>query len=85
MVGAVRDRTVKPATLVVKAVVYGPVAAVLGLVAVVMVAVAGVRALNDIPHNRDWISLLGVGGLFTLVGLFSLGRGRSAARKASKR
>lgn len=84
VVGAVRDKTVKPATLVAKALVYGPVAAVVGLLTLVMVAVAGVRALDDIPGNHDWISLLGVGGFFTLLGLFSLGRGRSAARKASK-
>lgn len=85
VVGSVRDKTVKPATVVVKALVYGPVAAVVGAVAAVMVAVAAVRALNEIPGTRDWISLVGIGGFFSLAGLFLLERGRSAARKASKR
>lgn len=77
-VGLVRDKAVKPATTLAKALVYGPLAAIVGLTATVLVGIAVVRGLNTIPGFRDWISLLALGGLFTLVGLFLLGRGRSA-------
>lgn len=79
-VGLVRDKAVKPATTLAKALVYGPLAAIVGLTAMVLVAIAVVRGLNDIPGFRDWISLCALGGLFTVVGLFLLRRGRSALK-----
>lgn len=79
-VGVVRDKAVRPATVLAKALVYGPLAAIVGLTALVLVAVAVVRGLNAIPGFRDWISLLALGGLFTVVGLFLLRRGRSALK-----
>jgi hypothetical protein len=84
-VGLVRDKAVRPITLVARGLVYGPIIAAVGLVAAVLAAVAAVRGLNEIPGFRDWISLLAVGGFFSLLGLFLLGRGRAAARPAPKR
>ncbi len=78
-VGLVRDKAVRPATVLARALVYGPLAAIVGLVALVLTAVAAVRGLNEIPGFQDWISLCAIGGLFTLAGLFLLSRGRSAA------
>jgi len=77
-VGLVRDKAVRPATVLARALVYGPLAAIVGLVALVLTAVAAVRGLNEIPGVQDWISLCAIGGLFTLAGLFLLSRGRSA-------
>lgn len=77
-VGLVRDKAVRPATVLARALVYGPLAAIVGLVALVLTAVAAVRGLNEIPGFQDWISLCAIGGLFTLAGLFLLSRGRSA-------
>lgn len=79
-VGMVRDKAVRPATTVAKALVYGPLAALVGLTALILVGIAVVRGLNTIPGFQDWISLAALGGLFTLVGLFLLGRGRSALK-----
>jgi hypothetical protein len=79
-VGLVRDKAVRPATTLAKALVYGPLAAIIGLTALVLVAIAAVRGLNVIPGFQDWISLCALGGLFTLVGLFLLRRGRSALK-----
>lgn len=79
-VGMVRDKAVRPATTLAKALVYGPLAAIVGLTALVLVAVAVVRGLNAIPGFRDWISLCALGGFFALLGLFLLGRGRSALK-----
>ena len=77
-VGLVRDKAVRPATVVARALVYGPLVAIVGLMTIVLSAAAAVRGLNEIPGFRDWISLCAIGGLFTLVGLFLLSRGRSA-------
>lgn len=80
VVGAVRDKGVRPATVVAKALVYGPLAALAGLSIVVLLAVGVVRALNQIPGFQDWISLAAVGGFFTVIGLFFLGRARAALK-----
>ena len=80
VVGAVRDRSVRPLTLVAKAVVYGIIIAFMAAAVVILGAVAAVRALN-IPL-RDWAAELVVGGSFALAGMFLLARGRSALRKS---
>lgn len=79
-VSLVRDKAVKPATTVAKGLVYGPLAAIVALTALVLVAIAVVRGLNVIPGFQDWISLCALGGFFTLAGLFLLRRGRSALK-----
>lgn len=79
-VGVVRDKAVRPATTLAKALVYGPLAAIVGLTALVLVAIAVVRGLNDIPGAQDWMVLCGLGLILTLLGLVLLGRGRSALK-----
>ena len=79
-VGLVRDKAVKPATTLAKALVYGPLAAIVGLSALVLVAIAVVRGLNDIPGAQDWMVLCGLGLILSFGGLVALGRGRSALK-----
>ena len=79
VVGAVRDHSVRPLTLVAKGIVYGIIVAFMAIAFVVLGAVAAVRALN-IPL-RDWEAEVVVGGSFAVLGVFLLARGRSALRK----
>ena len=76
----VRDKAVRPATVVAKGLVYGPLAAIVGLTALVLVLIAAVRGLNAIPGAQDWMVLCGLGLILTLAGLMVLGRGRSALK-----
>jgi hypothetical protein len=69
-VSAVRDRTTRPAILVVRALVYGVLAAVLGLFALILLAVALVRIVVLATQERVWLADLIVGMLFCIVGLF---------------
>jgi hypothetical protein len=81
VVGAVRDRTTVPLTTVARAVVYGLLAAFLGLATLVLVVVALVRAVDVYTGDgRVWIAHAALGGIFTLLGLLLL-RKATASRK----
>lgn len=69
------DKTARPLTAVAAAIVYGLVAgaALLALLVLVTVALvrAGVSYLPIEPHDRVvWVTEAGLGGIFTLAGLF---------------
>lgn len=66
----IRSKTADPLDRVVRIVVYGIVAAVLGAAALVLLSVALVRALDVLIPGAVWSAHLVVGGIFTLVGLF---------------
>ena len=76
VVGTIRDKTVVPVTTVARALVYGIVVGVLSIMALVLVAIAAVRALDTyLPfhsgesHARSiWVSYGIVGGIFVLIG-----------------
>ncbi|MHB8464418.1 MAG: hypothetical protein ACYDH6_01170 [Acidimicrobiales bacterium] len=77
LVLTVKSKTTVPATTVARGVVYGVVIAALATVALVVLAVAGVRILTVyLPigrvdgHHRVWAADLIVGLIFTLAGLF---------------
>ena len=80
MVGTIRDKTVVPATTVARGLVYGLVAGVLGVVALVLVVVGLFRLLvsylpgwfADQPGRSVWAAYAIIGGIFTLGGLFLL-------------
>jgi hypothetical protein len=67
-VAAVRDRTVVPVTKAVNVVVFGVLAAICVLVALLLLAIVGFRILDlAVPTWAAWMILggiLGVGGLF---------------------
>ena len=69
------DKTTRPLTAIAAGIVYGLVAAAAGLALFVLIAVALVRiGVNYIPiepHERVvWVTEAGLGGIFTLGGLF---------------
>jgi hypothetical protein len=77
---AVRDKSVKPLTLLARAIVYGLVASAVALI-VLSLSSVGVLRLLDIYvfPGRVWASYTLLGGIFTLAGLFlwTLRRSRS--------
>ena len=79
-VGGLRGKTARPLEVVAKGVVYGLVAAVAAVTALVLLAVALVRALDIWIPGDVWRAHLIVGGLFTLAGVLAWSR-RKPARK----
>ncbi|MGH9120829.1 MAG: hypothetical protein ACRDYC_02620 [Acidimicrobiales bacterium] len=85
VVGAVRDRTTRPATTAAKAIVYGLVAVVLGGIALTLLVLAILRVVEVyLPVHplgrRVWITYAGLGAIFLGLGLFLWSRRR--ARKS---
>ncbi len=73
-VEAVRDRTTGPALTIARAIVYGLLAAIVGVAAVILLTVFGVRLLDAyLPdsvfgESHVWAAYLLLGGLCTAVG-----------------
>jgi predicted PurR-regulated permease PerM len=79
VVGTVRDKTTKPIVTVTRGLVYGLLAAILGIAAVVLLIVMLTRGtqelLDQVKMRRSaavYISYLAVGGIFSLLGLLVL-------------
>ncbi|TMM17230.1 MAG: hypothetical protein E6G01_06690 [Actinobacteria bacterium] len=73
VVVAVRDKSVRPLTLVARALVYGLVAGSVALVVLWLSSVGVLRLLNTYVFKgpqRVWASYTLLGGIFTLTGLF---------------
>jgi hypothetical protein len=70
VVGSVRGKTSEPVERVARIVVYGLVAAVLGVTALILLVIGLVRMADAYLPGEVWIPYLVVGGIFTLVGLF---------------
>ena len=70
VVGSVRGKTAEPLDRIARVLVYGIVAAILGVAALVLLAVAAVRALDTAIPGEVWSAHAVVGGIFTLAGLF---------------
>lgn len=80
LVGNVRDKTTGPALTVGRAVVYGLLAALLGVTALVLLTIGLVRLLViALPEGDVWAAHLIVGGLFTLLGLLLWSKRRPSA------
>jgi hypothetical protein len=73
VVGTIRDKTSVPLTTIARAIVFGLLAAAMGIVMAVLVAVALVRVVDVVTGEGNvWIAHLAVGGLFSVVGAFFL-------------
>lgn len=83
VVGAVRSKTADPLERIVRVVVYGLLAAVLGVTALVLLTAALVRAVDVAIPGEVWSAHLVVGGIFTLVGLFLWSKRRRPAGTSS--
>ena len=68
LVDNVRSKTTGPLLTAAKAIVYGIIAAVLGIVVLVLLSVALMRLINVYLPDQVWLAYFLVGGLFTLVG-----------------
>jgi tetrahydromethanopterin S-methyltransferase subunit F len=78
VVSSVRDKTTRPAIVVARGLVFGVLAGVAGIAAVVLLAIGLIRLLNNVVPGEVWISEAIVGSIFVLVG-FILMRLRRAA------
>jgi len=68
-VGSVRGKTTEPLERVARIVVYGVAAALLGITALVLLAVGVVRGLDVAIPGEVWSAHMITGGIFTLAGL----------------
>ena len=69
LVGSVRAKTADPLEKVARALVYGLVAGIVGVAAMVLGAVAMVRALDVALPGDVWSAHAVSGGIFVLTGL----------------
>jgi len=69
-VGMVRDKTVEPARSATRVVVYGLLAVLVALPAVVLLMIGAFRGLVLIMQGEVWAAWLTLGGIFVLVGAF---------------
>lgn len=70
VVGSIRAKTADPLDRIVRIVVYGLLAGIVGTTAVVLLVTALVRAIDVAIPGGVWSAHLILGGIFTLVGLF---------------
>lgn len=85
VVVAVRDKTSVPLTTLARALVYGLLAAVMGLVIVVFVVIVVVRLLTAyVVGGEVWAAYVIVGGIFVLPGVFLLRKASSAQGSSGK-
>jgi hypothetical protein len=76
VVGSVRDKTTGPAISVARGVVYGTLAAIVGISVLVLLAIAAVRGLDIAAREifgdgSTWLAHLVVGVLFCLGGMIA--------------
>ncbi len=83
LVSGLRDKTATPLTLVARALVYGLLAAVMGVATVVLVVIGLLRAVDVYLPGEMWSAHLLVGGIFTVLGGLLL-RKAGASRKVSR-
>jgi len=78
VVGEVRDRTTRPIIMTARGLVFGLLAVIVGLFAVVILIIGLFRALQALlewPFDHAtavWLSYVLVGGLFCLGGVFCM-------------
>ncbi|MGH9178852.1 MAG: hypothetical protein ACRD0N_09905 [Acidimicrobiales bacterium] len=86
VVVGIRDKTAVPLTTIARALVYGLLAAVMGLSVLILVVIGAVRALNAyVTQGEVWASYLLIGGIFTLGGTLTLRKATSASKQKGDR
>jgi hypothetical protein len=84
-VQSVRAKTADPLERVVRLVVYGLLAGIVGIAIAVLLAIAAVRGLVELIdvtwQNEVWLAHLIVGGIFVLAGLLVWRRRRAKTEK----
>lgn len=79
VVGSIRSKTTEPVERIARVVVYGLLAAVLGVAALVLLIVAAVRFVDAYLPGEVWSAYLLIGAIFTLAGLLLWSRRGSGA------
>ncbi len=75
LVALLRDKTVRPLTLVTRAIVFGIIVFAASVVTVVLVSITLIRLLTVYAFDgRVWLSDLVVGAAFVIVGLVAWSR-----------
>jgi hypothetical protein len=69
-VAMVRDRTVEPARTATRVVVYGLLAALIALPALVLLTIGAFRGLVLAEQGYTWAAWVTLGGIFVLGGAF---------------
>ena len=70
LVELLRDKTVRPLTLVTRAVVFGVIVLAASVVTVALLSIASIRLLTVYAfHGRVWLSDLVVGAVFVAAGI----------------
>jgi hypothetical protein len=71
VVATVNDKAIRPVVVAARAVVFGLIAALVGVAVVIMATVGVVRLLTDDAFaHHVWITYFVVGGIFCAVGTF---------------
>lgn len=84
LVTTVRSKTTEPVEWIARVVVYGILAAVLGVAILVLLTITTIRVLDIILPWEVWFAYAVLGGIFTVVGLFLWGM-RNRGRKSGDR
>ncbi len=84
VVGALNSKATRPAIKVVRALVYGVIAACFAVMALILLAIAAVRLLVIATgalfnHEQAWLAEFVVGAGFVLAGFFLLARRHARA------
>ena len=69
-VGIARDRTVEPARAITRGIVYGLLAVLAAVPALIMLLIGAFRALVLIYQGRAWAAWVTLGGIFVIAGAF---------------
>jgi hypothetical protein len=69
-VGTVRDKTVEPARTATRVVVYGLLAALIAIPALILLAIGAFRGLVLLEQGYTWAAWVTLGGIFVLAGAF---------------
>ena len=69
-VGLVRDKTVAPARAVTRGAVYGLLAALVAIPAIVLLTIGAFRGLVLIEQGYTWAAWVTLGGIFVILGAF---------------
>lgn len=70
LVGNIRSKTSDRLVGVARVVVYGLLAAVMGVMALILLVIAGIRFLDAYLPRGVWIPYMVLGAIFVLAGVF---------------
>ena len=69
-VGMVRDRTVEPARALTRAIVYGLLAGLVAIPAIILLTIGAFRGLVLLEQGYTWAAWVTLGGIFLVAGAF---------------